>query len=177
VVVQEAAAQWCVYDRDGSSVHRCAGVHPADRCRHRYQLWRSPGAGAGAGQLVDRQLRSEVPWLTGITASYLFDLSGEDGGMFHLIVRDGVGSAGPGSIDDPDVTLAMTAQTFMNMKGGTIDDGAIAFLNGEVTMDGDQALCSGSGTAVVRRRRRNELRRELNQGHDLRLGYLEGIPA
>jgi hypothetical protein len=88
----------------------------------------------------DLQLRNGVAWLTGVTGSYLFHLSGEDGGTFHLIVRDGVGSAGPGSIEDPDVTFTMADQTFMDMKGGTIDDGAIAFLNGEVIMEGDQAL-------------------------------------
>lgn len=91
-------------------------------------------------QAIDMQLKSGVPWLAGVTASYLFDLSGDGGGTFHLTVRDGLGSAGPGSIANPDVTFSMAAETFMKMKDGTIDDGAIAFLNGEVTMHGDQAL-------------------------------------
>lgn len=102
----------------------------------------SDGIGTPAQTLkeFDLELRKGVSWLAGLTGSYLFHLSGEGGGIFHLIVRDGIGSAGPGSIEDPDVTFTMTDQTFMSMKGGTIDDGALAFLNGEVAMDGDQAL-------------------------------------
>lgn len=104
---------------------------------------KAPDASSTPAQTLqdfDLQLRVGISWLVGISASYLFHLSGEDGGIFHLIVRDGTGSAGPGSIDDPDVTFTMTDQTFMKMKGGTIDDGAIAFLNGDVIMEGDQAL-------------------------------------
>jgi len=102
-----------------------------------------PGETSTPAQILhqfDLRLRNGISWLAEITASYLFQLSGEDGGDFHLVVCDGTGSAGPGRIDDPDVRFSMAAQTFMNMKGGTIDDGAIAFLNGEVTMDGDQEL-------------------------------------
>lgn len=91
-------------------------------------------------QEIDHRLKNGVSWLKMVTASYLFDITGPGGGLFHLIVREGVGSAGPGGIENPDVTFWMTADTFMRMKSGTIDDGAIAFLNGEVTMHGDQAL-------------------------------------
>jgi hypothetical protein len=91
-------------------------------------------------QAIDVKLKTGVPWLAGITANYRFELSGDGGGTFSLTVRDGVGSAGPGSTENPDVTFSMTAATFMKMKDGTIDDGALAFLNGEVTMDGDQSL-------------------------------------
>jgi putative sterol carrier protein len=91
-------------------------------------------------QAIDHQLKSGVPWLKTVTASYLFDITGSGGGLFHLVVSKGVGSAGAGGIENPDVTFWMTADTFMRMKSGTIDDGAIAFLKGEVTMHGDQAL-------------------------------------
>lgn len=89
---------------------------------------------------MDYQLKNGVSWLKTVTASYLFDITGSGGGLFHLVVREGVGSAGPGGVANPDVTFQMTADTFMRMKSGTIDDGAIAFLNGEVTMHGNQAL-------------------------------------
>jgi putative sterol carrier protein len=91
-------------------------------------------------QAIDHRLKNGIPWLRMVTASYLFDITGSRGGLFHLVVREGVGSAGPGGIDNPDVTFRMAADTFMRMKSGTIDDGALAFLNGEVTMHGDQAL-------------------------------------
>ena len=91
-------------------------------------------------EAMNRQLQEGVAWLSGITASYLFDLTGDGGGRFHITVREGIGSAGSGSISDPDVTFRMSADTFMRMKSGTIDDGAIAYLGGEVAMYGDQAL-------------------------------------
>jgi SCP-2 sterol transfer family len=89
---------------------------------------------AKAIQEFDLELRNGIPGLAGVTASYLFHLSGDHGGDFHLVVHDGRGGAGPGCIDDPDVRFTM------DIKAGTIDDGALAFLNGEVTMEGDQAL-------------------------------------
>lgn len=78
------------------------------------------------------------------TARYLFELSGQGGGSFHVLIRDGggsagVGSAGAGTIDDPDLTFMLSAEDFMAIGRGDLDI-EFAYHTGRLTMRGDQAL-------------------------------------
>jgi hypothetical protein len=94
---------------------------------------------AEAFRVLDRRLQRPAASFADTTASYLFELSGESGGSFHVLVRDGLGSAGPGSIDDPDLTVALSAEDFMAMVQGDLD-AQFAYITGKMTMRGDQAL-------------------------------------
>jgi putative sterol carrier protein len=88
---------------------------------------------------MDRRLGTEISSLAGVTANYLFKLSGQGGGSFHILVKDGRGSAGAGAIDDPDLTFAVSAEDFVAMVRGDLD-GVLAFMTGKLTMRGDQTL-------------------------------------
>ena len=91
---------------------------------------------------IDRRLKQGVSWLASVTATCLFELTGDNGGSFHIAVCDGTGNAGPGSAENADATFCMPTDTFMEMRSGTDDDKIIAFINGDVTTYGDQTLAS-----------------------------------
>jgi LPS sulfotransferase NodH/putative sterol carrier protein len=94
---------------------------------------------AKAFRVLDQRLRRPAASRAKFTASYLFQLTGESGGNFHVLVRDGLGSAGAGSIDDPDLTVAMSTEDFMALVRGDLD-AEFAYVTGRLTMRGDQAV-------------------------------------
>jgi hypothetical protein len=64
-------------------------------------------------QDADWRLKAGVDSLNHTTGTCLFNLKGQRGGSFHVIVRDGHGSAGAGSLGDPDLTFSMSAEDFV----------------------------------------------------------------
>ena len=97
-----------------------------------------------AFRTLDRILRPPRASSAATTARYLFELSGPGGGSFHILVRDGGGSAvagtaGAGTISDPDLTFALSAEDFMAIGRGDLDI-EFARHTGRLTMRGDLAL-------------------------------------
>jgi putative sterol carrier protein len=88
---------------------------------------------------IDARLREGINSLAGTAAKYMFELSGLGGGRFHVIVSEGHGSAGAGRLDDPDLTFAISAEDFMAITREEMDS-VLAFMNGKITMRGDQRL-------------------------------------
>ena len=75
----------------------------------------------------------------GLTAAYQFDLSGEQGGRYHLIIRDGTCLIHEGTHRSPDVTLTMTAEDCLLVMHGRLN-GVTAALSGRVQVAGDMEL-------------------------------------
>jgi len=73
------------------------------------------------------------------TAAYRFDLSGEDGGEFHIVLQDCKGEAGPGAPENPNTTISMAASDFVGMATGTMNP-MLAFMGGKLKVRGDMAL-------------------------------------
>ena len=88
---------------------------------------------------INKKLGTKDGLLAGTTATYVFKLSGPGGGDFHVISDDGVGSAGRGDLDDPDLTFTASAADFLAVVRGEVD-GVLAFMDGRLQMRGDQAL-------------------------------------
>jgi putative sterol carrier protein len=88
---------------------------------------------------TDTRLRAGIPSLAGVHATFLFRLSGRDGGDFCVVIYDGHGKAMKGSAADPDLTFSMPADAFVAITQGE-QDGVILFMTGQITMRGDQAL-------------------------------------
>jgi putative sterol carrier protein len=97
---------------------------------------------------IDARLRVDPARAEGRSAAYAFDLSGETGGMFYIVLADGAGRAGKGAPDDPDVTLSMTAADFVAMTLGQLD-GTIAFIEGKISMVGDIGLAVDLGAVFA----------------------------
>ncbi|RMG96258.1 MAG: hypothetical protein D6706_10570 [Chloroflexi bacterium] len=69
-------------------------------------------------------------------ASVLFDLSGDDGGQWHVVIANGQCDVGEGSIDNPTATIRMAASDYADMVSGKLNPMA-AFMTGKVKVEGD----------------------------------------
>lgn len=68
-----------------------------------------------------------------------FDLSGEGGGTYHLVLSGGKADAGPGAPESPKVTLSMASDTFERLIGGQLNATA-AFMSGQLRIQGDMGM-------------------------------------
>ena len=88
---------------------------------------------------IDARLKSDPERLSGTSAKYLFDLSGEGAGEYHIDIHDGQGDAGPGGVENPNITITMESGDFVDLATGKLD-GTMAFMSGKIKIKGDMGL-------------------------------------
>lgn len=88
---------------------------------------------------INRRLQSEPDRAAGMNAVYAFDLTGDDGGKYHIKLHGGSGEAGEGSPEDPNITITMAAADFVELSMGRLD-GTMAFMSGKIKIKGDMGL-------------------------------------
>lgn len=62
-----------------------------------------------------------------------------DGANWHVVIKDGTCEVVEAEHDDPDVTLAMSEETFIAVMTGELD-GTAAFMSGKLQASGDMML-------------------------------------
>lgn len=72
----------------------------------------------------------------GVNMSLVFDLSGENGGQWSVVVNDGKCDVSKGTTDNPDATIKMDADDYVAMTRGDLNP-MMAFMSGKVKVDGD----------------------------------------
>jgi putative sterol carrier protein len=87
---------------------------------------------------VNRRMADPVKAGT-TNAAYRFDLSGDDGGAYHIVLKDGTGEAGAGAPDSPNTTISMSGDDFVGLATGKLDP-TMAFMTGKLKVRGDMAL-------------------------------------
>ncbi len=75
----------------------------------------------------------------GVDAVFQFVITGENGGSWSVVVKDGACEIAEGSHDDPSVTLTMSAETWLGMVNKEIN-GMQAFMGGQLKAEGDIML-------------------------------------
>src|ERR1700693_1307181 len=75
----------------------------------------------------------------GLNAIYQFDLSGDGGGKWHVIIKDQAIEVKEGANPSPNITISMTAQDYLDMLSGKLN-GPAAFLSGKLRIAGDMGL-------------------------------------
>lgn len=69
-------------------------------------------------------------------ATVQFDLSGDEGGAWYVVIADGSAAVEKGSADDPSAVIRMDASDFRDMMTGKLDP-MNAFMTGKVKVEGD----------------------------------------
>ena len=75
----------------------------------------------------------------GLDAVFQFDITGEDGGIWHVVVKDGACRVQQGKAAFPKVTLTMASETWLGMVNRQIN-GVQAFMTGKLKLNGDMLL-------------------------------------
>ena len=88
---------------------------------------------------IDSRLGANPAKIAAMDAGFSFDLSGDDGGPFHITLHDGTGRAGPGAAESPNVTITMKDTDFVDLATGKLD-GTAAFMSGKLKIKGDMGL-------------------------------------
>lgn len=77
--------------------------------------------------------------MKGVSAVYQFDLSGDNGGIFHVAVDDGKATVVESEHDSPNITITMAADDFEAMLDGKLN-ATSAFMAGKLKVKGDMSL-------------------------------------
>src|SRR5271166_2214724 len=75
----------------------------------------------------------------GLNAIYQFDLSGDGGGKWHVIINNDSCQVQEGPAASPSITISMTAQDYLDMLSGKLN-GQMAFMTGKLRIAGDMGL-------------------------------------
>jgi putative sterol carrier protein len=75
----------------------------------------------------------------GLDAIYQFDLSGDGGGKWQVIIKDQTVQVKEGANPSPNITISMTAQDYLDMLSGKLN-GQVAFMSGKLRIAGDMGL-------------------------------------
>ncbi len=75
----------------------------------------------------------------GLDAVFQFDITGDDGGIWHVAVKDGACQVQQGKAASPKVTLTMASETWLGMVNRQIN-GIQAFMTGKLKLNGDMLL-------------------------------------
>lgn len=75
----------------------------------------------------------------GLNAVFQFDITGENGGNWSVIVKDGACEVKEGTHDAPAVTLTMSGETWLGMVNKQVN-GMQAFMSGQLKAAGDIML-------------------------------------
>jgi len=75
----------------------------------------------------------------GMDAVFQLDITGQGGGKWHVVVRDGACQVNEGSHDTPNVTLTISSETWLAIVNKKLN-GMQAFMSGELQVSGDIML-------------------------------------
>ena len=75
----------------------------------------------------------------GLNAVYQFDLSGEGGGKWQIVIKNDQCEIKEGAHPSPNATISMTAQDYLDMAVGKLNP-QMAFISGKLRISGDMGL-------------------------------------
>ena len=75
----------------------------------------------------------------GVDATYQFDLTGDDGGTYHVKIADGACDVQKGACDSANITITMAASDYLDMINGKLNP-QMAFMGGKLKIKGDMSL-------------------------------------
>ena len=81
----------------------------------------------------------------GTNATIQYDISGDGGGTWNAVIKDGACTVNPGAAPNPNLTLSMAAQDWLDMLSGK-QSGQMLFMSGKLKVKGDMGLAMKLGS-------------------------------
>ena len=75
----------------------------------------------------------------GVNATIQYEITGDQGGTWHAVVKDGTCTVSAGAAPTSNLTLTMSSQDWLDMIGGKLS-GQMAFMSGKLKLKGDMGL-------------------------------------
>src|SRR5437870_13464142 len=75
----------------------------------------------------------------GTTAVIQYNIAGDDGGAWYFTIKDGTCSVAPGSAENPDLTLEMSGNDWLDIVSGKTT-GVKLIMFGRLKLKGDTGL-------------------------------------
>jgi putative sterol carrier protein len=82
---------------------------------------------------------------SGTTAVIQYDVSGDGGGTWHAVIKDGACTVNAGSAPTPNLTLQIAGQDWLDMLSGK-QSGQMLFMSGKLKVKGDMGLAMKLGS-------------------------------
>ncbi len=92
--------------------------------------------------LMPTKLRADKA--AGVNATIQYEITGDQGGTWHAIIKDGTCAVSSGAAANPNLTLTMSSQDWLDMIGGKLS-GQMAFMAGKLKLKGDMGLAMKVG--------------------------------
>lgn len=91
-------------------------------------------------QNIPAKLEAKPDLSESINAIYVFDLSSDEGNeQWTLDLTKPGGEVRPGAVDNPNLTVTMKAEDFVNLVEGSLN-AQMAFMTGKLKIKGDMPL-------------------------------------
>lgn len=81
----------------------------------------------------------------GVNKTIQYEISGEGGGTWHAVIKDGTCSVSSGPASAADLTVTMASPDWLDMIGGKLN-GQMAFMSGKLKLKGDMGLAMKLGS-------------------------------
>ncbi len=81
----------------------------------------------------------------GVNATIQYDITGDQGGTWNAVIKDGTCQVHPGAAASPSLTITMSSQDWLDMTGGKLS-GQMAFMSGKLKLKGDMGLAMKIGS-------------------------------
>jgi len=82
---------------------------------------------------------------TGLAATIQYEITGDQGGTWHAVIKDGACAVNSGAAATPTLTLTMASQDWIDMVSGKLS-GQMAFMSGKLKLKGDMGLAMKIGS-------------------------------
>ena len=82
---------------------------------------------------------------SGTNATIQYEISGDGGGTWNAVIKDGSYAVSQGAAASPSLTLQMSAQDWLDMLSGK-QSGQMLFMSGKLKIKGDMGLAMKLGS-------------------------------
>jgi len=81
----------------------------------------------------------------GTSAVIQYDISGDGGGTWHAVIKDGACAVSQGAASSPNLSLQISAQDWLDMTSGK-QNPQMLFMSGKLKLKGDMGLAMKLGS-------------------------------